>query len=92
MQFNLEKNLKRIFSALGNIDRFPRLVIKYGTQAFLLLFALGTLLVVLNHTSVSRNYYDEYIATTIIKTSFTILAEAIIGGLIIDFVFKKKDT
>lgn len=90
MQSNKASTIEKIFTSFNKIDKLPKAIIKYGTQAFLLLFAVGTLLVVLNRTMFNFDYYREFIATSVVKASFTILAEAVIGGLIIDYVFKKN--
>lgn len=89
MQSNLSKNLNKIFSAFNNLSKLTKSIIKYGTQAFLLLFFLGTLFFVLNRTVLSYNAYNDLIAISVIKNSFTIFAEAVIGGLIIDYVINK---
>ena len=90
MYSSLAKNLQRILTAISQIDKLPRMIIKYGCHAFLALFAIGTALVAWNHTVLNYEPYFEYVALTVVKTSFTILAEAVIGGLLIDFVFKKS--
>ena len=90
MQQDSSNKTNVIFTAFNKLDKLPKIIIKYGLRVFILLFALGTFLVVINHT---RSYFDprfEFIATNIIKNSFTILAEGIIGGLLIDYIFKQK--
>lgn len=89
MQSNISKNIEKIYSEFSKLSKYPKALIKYGSQAFLALFALGTLLVVLNHTALNYDAYFEFIAESIIKSSFTILAEAYIGALIIDYVMRK---
>ena len=81
---------KRIYSAIKNVDKLPRLIIKYGALFFLFLFALGTGMVIYNRIHLNYDPYFEFIATSVIKTSFTVLAEAVIGGLLIDYIFKTK--
>ncbi|MGI6778648.1 MAG: hypothetical protein ACOX7R_11775 [Acetivibrionales bacterium] len=90
MQTNLAKKIEKVFSALNNIDKFPRKIIKYGSHAFLMLFATGTAMVVYNRTVLGYDPYFEFVSMSLVKTSFTILAEAVIGGLLIDFIFNKK--
>jgi len=89
MQSNLAKSIERIFSAFSKLDKLPKAIIKYGAIAFLAIFGLGTLLVVLNHTGGKYDPHSEFIATSVVKSSFTILAEAVIGGLLMDYIFKK---
>lgn len=90
MQSNLiRQHIEKIFAEFNKLNKFPKAIIKYGIQAFFALFILGTLLVALNHSALDYDFYLELIATTIVKSSFTILAEVVIGGLLIDFVLKK---
>ena len=89
MQSNLTRNIEKIFTELGKLSKFTKAIIKYGSQAFLALLTLGAVLVALNHSVFNYNFYTELIATTIVKSSFTILAEVIIGALLIDFALKK---
>ena len=90
MQSNITKRLEKIFSQFCKLEHIPKTLLKYGSQAFLALFAIGTLLVVLNRSLLGFDSYFEYIALNIIKSSFTIFAEVVIGALIMDFVFKKN--
>ena len=90
MQSYLVKSIQKIFSAFDKIDNIPKKLIKYGMFVFLAIFALGTLLVVVYHTSNNPNSYFEFLANSIVKSSFIILAEAVIGGLVMDFAFKKN--
>lgn len=87
---NINRGIEKIFSAFYKLNPFTKLVIKRGAQICLILLTLGTLLVFLNHTRFNYDSYFEFIATSVIKSSFTILAEVIIGGLLIDYVFNKK--
>ena len=89
MQSNIAKSIEKIFTALGKLDKFPRSILKYGTQAFLLLFAVGTFMVLYNHTMQKFDPYFEFVATSLVKNSFIVFAEVVIGSLIIDYVFKK---
>ena len=90
MQSNLARKLEKIFEAFGKIGKLPRNIIKYGAHAFLALFIIGTIMVVYNRTVLNYDLYLEFIATSIIKTSFTVLAETTVGGLVIDFIFGEK--
>jgi len=89
MQSNFGKSLEKIFSSLDNVNRFSKALIKYGTLIFILVFAVGCVLAVLNLTVLDFNVYRDFVAKSIVKTSFTLLAEAVIGGLIIDYVINK---
>lgn len=89
MQQNLIKNIEKMFNAFGKMEKLPKALIKYGCFVFLGLFLVGTVMVLLNYTVLPWNSYTDLVSKSIVKTSFTIGAEAIIGGLVLDFVFKK---
>lgn len=90
MQTNLSKKVERIFNRFDQIGSLSKAIIKYGSLVFLLIFALGTVLVVFNREALNYNDYLEFIADSFIKSSFTIFAEAIIGGLLMDYFFRKN--
>jgi len=85
----MSNSIEKILLEFTKLNKLSKGLIKYGSQIFLALFALGTLLVALNRITFDYDLYFEFVATTIIKHSFTILAEVVIGGLLIDFLFKK---
>lgn len=85
----LNKNIKKILMELSKLNNYTKVVIKWGVNIFLVFFALGTLLIFYNRITLSFDSNMEYIATSIIKASFAILAEVIIGGLFIDYAFNK---
>jgi len=89
MQANLKQSIKKIVLELSKLGTLPKSIIKYGAWIFLGVFAFGTLLIVLNRTVYSYDLYYEFLAINIIKASFTLLAEAVIGGILIDFFMKK---
>jgi hypothetical protein len=90
MQSNIIKNIEKIYSELTKLSSFAKSILKYGTQISLLLLAIGTALVIYNHTGTNFSEQFEFVAISIVKVSFTIEAEVIIGSLIIDFVLKKN--
>lgn len=85
---NINKKTK-IAAAFSSLDKYTKRALNIGIILFLALFALGTVLVALNHTG-DYSTYNEFIATSVIKTSFTVLAEIIIGVLLVDFVFNGR--
>ncbi|MCX7709194.1 MAG: hypothetical protein N2484_05025 [Clostridia bacterium] len=89
MQTNFANSLKKIMMEFGKVGSFSRAILKYGTQAFLALLALGTFLIVFNMTALGFDVYLQFVAISVIKNSFIILAEVIIGGLLIDYILKK---
>lgn len=90
MYSGLSKNIAKIVSEFSKLEGFSKKLIKYGTQVFLALLSVGTLLIVLNRTTLNYDTYIEYTAKSIVKNSFSIFAEIIIGALVIDYVLKKN--
>ncbi|MCX8130222.1 MAG: hypothetical protein N3I35_09005 [Clostridia bacterium] len=86
----MNKGIQKIFTEFYRLNSFTKTVIKRGTQLCLLLLTLGTVMIFLNRVHFSYDSYYEFIATSVIKNSFIILAEVIVGGLLIDYVFNKK--
>lgn len=89
VQSNLLKKMNKILKAFDNLGKLPKALIKYGSYVFLAIFTIGTLSVLLNNTLLPYNSYLDMVSKAIVITSFTLAAEAIIGGLVMDFVFKK---
>ena len=89
MPQNLIKKLEKILNAFGKMDKMPKALIKYGCIVFLGLLLTGTVMVLMNYTVLTYNSYFDLVSKSLVTTSFTIGAEAIIGGLVLDFVFKK---
>lgn len=90
MQSNIAKSIKRIISQFVKLERIPKALLKYGSQVFLALLAIGTLLVILSRSVLGYDSYFEFVALNIVKSSFTVFAEVVIGALVMDFVFKKN--
>jgi hypothetical protein len=89
MQSNKTNGVEKILTSFDSLNTLPKIIIKFGTQTFLALFALGSFLVAYNHLILNCNPNYEFIATSLVHSSFTIFAEVIIGALVIDFIFKK---
>lgn len=92
MQFNQSeraKNIKKILTAFNSIQKLPLAIIKYGSFVSVALFTIGAVLVILNNTVLPYNSFYDQVSKEIVKMSFILGAEAIIGGLIMDFVSKK---
>lgn len=89
MQTNLIKNIEKILTAFSGMGKMPKALIKYGCYVFFGFFTIGTVLVLLNNTLLPYNSYFDMVSKAIVLTSFTLAAEAIIGGLVMDFVLKK---
>lgn len=85
----LNKNFKKIITELRKLNNRTKSAIKWGANIFLALFSLGTFIIFFNRVIYSFDSYVEFIAISIIKASFTILAEIIIGCLLVDYIFSK---
>ncbi len=81
--------IEKIFEEFKKINKFSKLLIKYGTNAALILLSFGMLTLIFNQTALDYNSYTNFVATMLIKNSIILLAEFIIGGLIIDYFVKK---
>ena len=90
MQTNITKKVEKFCLALDKVSSFPRAIIKYGTQAALALLCTGCLIILINYYKTDYNPYMVFVGTAVIENSFIILAEVIIGGLLIDFFLKKN--
>lgn len=90
MQTNLVRKLQKIIFEFTKISNFPKAILKHGTRIFLLILAAATLLVIYHRTYLNYDPYIDFIAASIIKASFIIEAEVIIGALVIDYLFKNK--
>ncbi len=83
------ERIEKICEEFKNVNSFSKALIKYGSQAALFLLILGTILLVLNQTVLDFDSYTKFIGTLIVKNSIVLLAEFIIGGLIIDYFSKR---
>ena len=88
-QSDRSNNIRKIKKAFGSMNKPSKALLKYGSYAFLMLFIIGAVLVILNHTILPYNYYFDLASKELVKTSFVIAAEVVIGSLAMDFVFKK---
>ncbi len=88
-QSDRTKKIEKIISAFSKMQKLPKTLIRYGTYIFTGIFVIGMILVILNNTVLQFDPYLDMVSKEIVKTSFVIAAEAVIGGLIIDYVFRK---
>jgi hypothetical protein len=86
---NKNKILEKIGEELCKLNKHTVNFIKFGANLFITLFASGTLLSVLNRFIFNHNPYKEFLAISIITSSFVLLAEVIIGCLLLDTAFNK---
>ena len=89
MQTNPVKNIEKILMAFNKLQKLPKALIKYGCYAFMVILLAGTVMVLLNNTLLMYDSYFDFVSKSIVKTSFSIAAEVIIGALLMDYIFKK---
>jgi hypothetical protein len=90
MQRDAGNKFEKIINRFKNLGKLPTAIIKYGSVISLLLFTAGTALFIYNKAGTDYTTYTEFVSMSIVECSFTILAESIIGGLLIDFVLGSK--
>ncbi|NLK86959.1 MAG: hypothetical protein GX279_05655 [Clostridiaceae bacterium] len=83
------KKIEKIISAFSKLQKLPKTLIKYGLYIFTGIFVIGMILVILNNTVLHFDPYLDMVSKETVKTSFIIAAEAVIGGLIMDYAFRK---
>jgi len=83
------ERIEKIFEEFKNVNSFSKSLIKYGSLVALSLLLLGTILLVLNQNVLDFDSYTKFIGTSIVKNSIVLLAEFIIGGLVIDYFTKR---
>jgi hypothetical protein len=81
--------IEKIFEEFKKVNNFSKSLIKYGAQAALVILSLGVLILILNQTVLDYDSYTKFVGTLIVKNSIVLLAEFIIGGLVIDYFIKK---
>lgn len=86
--YNALKILEREYSKLNKLSN---LLIRYGILSFLLIFFIGLSLLALSKMQVinilaCNNELLRVTATALIGKSFILLAEAIIGGISLEYV------
>jgi len=86
-QSNRTKNIEKIFTAFDSMEKLPKSLIKYGLYVFLAIYSIGTLMVILNNTIIPYDSYFDMVSKEIVKVSFILAAEAIIGGVVMDYAF-----
>ncbi|MDD4494809.1 MAG: hypothetical protein PHV32_10790 [Eubacteriales bacterium] len=83
--------IAKIVDAFTGLHTRTKKFIVYGIRMFLILFSAGAALLLANGTVFDFSLYIRDISLLIIKNSFTILAEAVIGCLLIDHIFEKSN-
>ncbi|AUG57793.1 MAG TPA: hypothetical protein DCE02_00255 [Ruminiclostridium sp.] len=85
-----KKDIKKIVQEFDKINKYSKAIIKYGTQISLGLLLIGTIILVSNNRLIPYDSYLRLIGIEISKASFAILAQAVIGGLVLDYVNRRR--
>ncbi|WHH59056.1 hypothetical protein [Petroclostridium sp. X23] len=85
----MNNSIKKIFTTMDSIGFLPKRIIMHGVQ-----LATGLLLIALTLHFINNNiYHFDYniniIMFAMAKTGLVIFAEAVIGGLVVDYLSKK---
>lgn len=89
MQKIIQKSMSKIIKRFSCLNRVTKKMIFIGLGLFLAIFAAGTALMGINRLLIPFDPYLEYISVEIVNKSFMILAEVVIGCLLVDYIFKR---
>lgn len=89
MQKNIQKTVGKIIKELSGLNNITKKMIMLGLYLSLLILAAGTILMLINRTLIGYNPYYDYISRLLAEKSFAVLAEVIIGCLLVDFIFNR---
>lgn len=87
----MNKNVEKVIKEFSELGKIPKIVLQTGSRVFISIIMAGTLLITFNHLNPVFNTYIEFAANSLVKTSFAILAETVIGGLLLDYAIKRKE-
>ena len=76
---------------MSEVHPFSRKIVKHGVQLAIGLMIIAFVLYYLNRNVYNYDFYVNFLTFSVVNTSAIIFAEAIIGGLVIDYFIKKKD-
>lgn len=83
---NMIKNLSKEIDSMNSISK---MVIKYGFEIFLGMLFISLAISVLNNRLLGNIYEWANNSTYMFKTSFSMLAVAMVSGIIMDFIARK---
>ncbi|HOQ07691.1 MAG TPA: hypothetical protein PLP87_07760 [Clostridiales bacterium] len=86
-QSNRIKKIEKIAVAFNRMQKLPKTLIRFGLYVFLAIYVTGTILLILNNTVFPYDSYVDMVSKELVKVSFILAAEAIIGSIVMDYVF-----
>ncbi len=81
--------VKKIINSINTVARPAKKIIVHGIQFSIGLLIIALILHFINNKVYIYNYYTVFIGFITAKTSVAIFAQAVIGGLFLDYIFKK---
>jgi len=88
-QSNRAYRVEKIISAFNRMHKLPRALFRFGAYMFLAIYITGAVLVILNNTLLPYDPYFDMVSKELVKTSFIVAAEVVIGSIVMDFVSKR---
>ncbi|NLY43174.1 MAG: hypothetical protein GX066_04235 [Clostridiaceae bacterium] len=85
----MNSTFKKIVATMSGIGKLPRQIIMHGVQAATGVLVIALLLYFINKNIYNFDYYITFLSYEMASTGLTLFAEAIIGGLVIDYFIKK---
>lgn len=68
----------------------PKMLLKYGTMIFFAVLVIGTILLAVNVFTGKYDPYTEFLGQTIVRYSFMIFLEAVVGSIGLDYAMSKN--
>ncbi|MDK2798490.1 MAG: hypothetical protein PWP27_70 [Clostridiales bacterium] len=85
----MNSTIRKIFTTINSIGQLPKKIIVHGLQLANGLLIVALILFFINSSIYNFDYNITFITFVMAKTGLTIFAEAIIGGLLVDYFIKK---
>ncbi len=87
---NTSESLRKIKDAFSGLHDKTKKFMMIGVKISLILLAIGTILIGVNVYVLNHDAYFSFIANSIVKSGISVLAEVVIGCLLIDMAYKSK--
>jgi hypothetical protein len=88
--FVVGEHIKEIVNSLNNIDILAIKIIMHGLQLAAGIIFSALIICYINNMYHYRDFSIAFTSIYMVKTGVIIFAEAIIGGLVVDYLIKKQ--
>ncbi len=88
----MKGQLKKVISDINSVHQLPKRIIIHGIQFAIALVLIAMGLYFVNINQLNFNYDINFISFSLAETGLIIFAEAVIGGLVVDYFVKKLDS